>query len=582
MLAPSFAGFEAYFVDGCVRDLLLNTTPKDFDVITTADLDQASEFGDMDRISQFPDFIVHHILSFCNTLDGPPAELVRMSVLSKTWFKLTASFPILEFDIRNFESRTSFFKYVEYTISRFCHENLTAHKLKLVATLCEPAELDIVNRCLDLVLRKGVKALEIHITNSSDVPASAVPKYCLPNTLLSASMLESLVIRGCELPSSYMVGVVKFKYLIQLALIDVQIDDEVIKCVTTSCPLLQELYIARCHGFKRFCIYGHQHLQRVGVYYHTPVEKIDIEAPNLCYLMVVDTNYIGAPRINVSSCKKLTTVFYFGRPLPNSNGFTDFLSKFPFIENLVLYTGYRCNNLNWSSHSLRTLVLHINCDFKEMEFNTPNLALFIYARNYNVLRPEVDKHWYLGGKCWPPVRDLTHMKGCMQCYPDGHIDVLWFQKLRLFLDKKNGFKVLNLYINSIYSQKLTDLEKLKAIDLPPYELEHVELQLDAFPFEESMAFVDAVLCCCRPRSLTLRLSSPVTDVEEQSNIVKFTFEKLLEQEDQSHTNIQIVGPSSSHAQKHLMELKSLSMILPREGETTSFIKEEVVQEEADA
>ncbi|KAK9071478.1 hypothetical protein SSX86_010047 [Deinandra increscens subsp. villosa] len=33
-------GFEAYLVGGCVRDLLLNRTPKDYDVITTADLDQ--------------------------------------------------------------------------------------------------------------------------------------------------------------------------------------------------------------------------------------------------------------------------------------------------------------------------------------------------------------------------------------------------------------------------------------------------------------------------------------------------------------------------------------------------------------
>ncbi|KAK1440520.1 hypothetical protein QVD17_06348 [Tagetes erecta] len=36
-------GYEAYLVGGCVRDLLLNRTPKDFDVITTADLDQIKE-----------------------------------------------------------------------------------------------------------------------------------------------------------------------------------------------------------------------------------------------------------------------------------------------------------------------------------------------------------------------------------------------------------------------------------------------------------------------------------------------------------------------------------------------------------
>ncbi|KAL3525186.1 hypothetical protein ACH5RR_013558 [Cinchona calisaya] len=37
------AGFEAYFVGGCVRDLLLNRVPKDFDVITTAALTQVKK-----------------------------------------------------------------------------------------------------------------------------------------------------------------------------------------------------------------------------------------------------------------------------------------------------------------------------------------------------------------------------------------------------------------------------------------------------------------------------------------------------------------------------------------------------------
>ncbi|XP_039020406.1 poly(A) polymerase I-like isoform X2 [Hibiscus syriacus] len=39
-------GFEAYLVGGCVRDLLLNRIPKDFDVITTANLKQVwSQFS---------------------------------------------------------------------------------------------------------------------------------------------------------------------------------------------------------------------------------------------------------------------------------------------------------------------------------------------------------------------------------------------------------------------------------------------------------------------------------------------------------------------------------------------------------
>ncbi|XP_076919859.1 uncharacterized protein LOC143580815 [Bidens hawaiensis] len=276
-------------------------------------------------------------------------------------------------------------------------------------------------------------------------------------------------------------------------------------------------------------------------------------------------NLTACKKMNLTACKKLTEVTYFGHPLPNSNGFIDFLSNFPYIESFFLATNYKCSNFKLSSNSLKKLVLHSNCDFEEVEFSSPNLVLYTHSCNHQLLFPIVGKRWLL-------VREITLLEACMQCYPDGCIDALWFQKLRLFLAKKSGFKVLNLYIHAAYSQKFTELEKLHAIELPPYELEHVVLQLESH--EESLAhiaFVDAVLWCCRPRSLTLRSSFPF---EEHSDVVKFTYEKLLQQEDPSHTKIHIVWPSSSRAQRHMMDLKALSMALPHEGKTVSFIKEE--------
>ncbi|KAK1440524.1 hypothetical protein QVD17_06352 [Tagetes erecta] len=517
---------------------------------------------EMDRFSHLPEFIVHRILS---SVQVPRVDLVRMSVLSKTWFHLTASFPVLEFNFLYFQSqRQSFFKYVEYTTSRFCRHNVTAHTFKLITTIEEPTELDIVNRCVELVLNKGVQELMIIVINPAD-------RLRLPDTLLSVSMLKSLIIEGCELPSSLMADVVRFKSLIQLELGNVPIDDEEIKYLATSCPLLQEFHIHSCFGFKRFCIYGHQNLEKVVISGENQAERIDIEAPNLSTLSVGDVYQRRAPLLNLASCKKLTTVTYFGNPLPNSYGFTGFLSNFPFIENLILATKYKCNHLMWSSHSLRTLVLQSDCDLEEIEFNAPNLVLFIYTCDYIILWPSIMNEW------WPRLRDSMHLKGCMQCYP-GDIDTNWFQKLRRVLDKKNGFKVLNLYINAKYSQVFTELENLKAIELPPYELEHVELQLDVREEQSAhIAFVDAVLWCCRPRSLTLRSFSRPNACEKQSDVVKFTYKKLLEQEDECHTQIQIVCPSSSEAQKHF---KSPSMALPRGGKTASFIKEEVLQEEA--
>ncbi|KAK1440523.1 hypothetical protein QVD17_06351 [Tagetes erecta] len=487
-----------------------------------------------------------------------------MSVLSNTWFHLTASFPILDFRIYHFRSRQSFFKYVEYATSRFCcHNNVAAQRLKIIATLQEPAEVDIVNTCIELVLNRGLTELEINFTNFS-----GLQKYRLPDVLLSVSMLRSLIICGCDLPSSFMVNALNFKSLLQLTLDRVSINDEAIKYLITSCPLLELLKIRSCRGLKRFCVFGHQNLQKVWIYYITPVERIDIvEAPNLSCI-VIDQGGRGAPRMNVSTCKKLTNVAYINHPGSNA-GHAYMLSNFPFIVNLILNTRNNCNNLKFSSHSLRTLVLLSTCDLENIEFTTPNLVLFIYSRNDRLRSSRLfTTLWPLGSHYY------TRFKGCMHCYPDGYIDALWFHKLRLFLAKNNGFKVFNLYIEAMYRQAIA-LEKLKAIELSPYELEHVELELD--PHEESsahIAFVHAILWCCRPRSLTLRSSLHSTDLGEQSDIVKFTYNMLLQQEDKGHTNIQIVSASSSKVQNHFKgQIMSLSWTQPREVKAISFIKE---------
>lgn len=54
-------GFEAYLVGGCVRDLVLNRTPKDFDVVTNANLKQIKKLYRRAFIvgCKFPICIVH-------------------------------------------------------------------------------------------------------------------------------------------------------------------------------------------------------------------------------------------------------------------------------------------------------------------------------------------------------------------------------------------------------------------------------------------------------------------------------------------------------------------------------------------
>ncbi|PWA72077.1 F-box domain, Leucine-rich repeat domain, L domain-like protein [Artemisia annua] len=420
-----------------------------------------------DWISQLPEFIIHHILSYLDS----PKQLVRMSVLSKYWFAVTVSFPVSGFNILQFENviksptrridqdkrsqyvRDCFFKYVDYTTSRFYHQNVSVQMFKLITPYQDhdPTQVDIIDRCLGLFLTKGVKVLVIGIKDIHPTFFD-LPKYRLPNILLSASSLTSMKIYRCELPSSLMVDDVKFKSLKMLELERVPLHDEVIKRLTTSCPLLEKIIINDCEGVKNFCVYGLQNLQEVEIEFgDAQLEIIDIDAPNLWHL--------------------------------------------------------------WDS--------------------IPSKARMEYG---------------------------------------GIVDRYSFQYLRQFLDKNIGFKELKLRIDV----RRIEVEELMVIQSPRYELEHVELYIKELSVYESI--LDAVLWCCRPHSLTLEANFACTNIKEWSNIVKFTHEKLLLQEDEGKTNIGILISSSSKVQKHFSDLNSFLTASPRDlqVETITFIKEEVV------
>lgn len=391
--------------------------------------------GTTDRISELPDFLVHHVLSFLES----PIDLVRTSVLSKKWFDLTASFPFFDFDEHLFETaisefRTSydtrnimatFYKYMVYTISRFCkQEDVSAHTFKLM-TYNEPTEVDIIEKCLESVLNRGVKVLDINLSLNISGPVCR-----LPNTPSSVSSLTSFTVSNCKLPSSLMVGVVKFKSLKLLALSSVTIDEGVIKCLTASCPLLKTLELSHCLGLKRFCVSGLQNLKRVWFYYNNGVERIDIDVPNLCVCAIFVQ---GAPCINLGSCRQLRRLTYHGYPFPTSKSFADFLSSLPVLKILNLSIPNQYNTLKLSSLSLRYLMIHTECDLEMIDVNTPNLRLLLFIDTFADLES-----------------DSTESKASMECYPMNN--TLWFQKLKRFLDKTNRFKILKLHLPKVVTR----------------------------------------------------------------------------------------------------------------------------------
>ncbi|GJR24720.1 F-box domain containing protein [Tanacetum coccineum] len=233
-----------------------------------------------DRISMLPDSVVHHILSY---LRDDPKSHVR------------------KYDNENIMD--TFCKYVEYTVSRFCEQNISAQTLIISAEIINSEEIEFFKRCVDLVTEKGLQMMDIRL----DSPPN-LPKFHLPNTFLSASSLTYLRLHKCELPSSLMVGVVKLKSLRLLTPSCLRLDEGVIEYLTKALFLkkfISEVAMASKH----------------------------IEAPNLSYFSLI-SHKDKAPSMFLDSCKKLTTFCCRGFPLTR---FNDFLSNFQFLENVALY-----------------------------------------------------------------------------------------------------------------------------------------------------------------------------------------------------------------------------------------------------
>ncbi|GJW50713.1 hypothetical protein Tco_0092064, partial [Tanacetum coccineum] len=150
-----------------------------------------------------------------------------------------------------------------------------------------------------------------------------------------------------------------------------------------------------------------------------------------------------------------------------------------------------------SSPSLRNFVLYGECDLEKIDINTPNLRLFSYSNSWNCSKGEFDIK-----------SDLGELETRMECHIFNKVDTLWLLKLRQFLEKANIFKFLKLI--NLGERLSVDSELYKGTQLPPYELEHVELKM------------------------------PITHVfdAERSNYLK-CISKMLIQQDQGPANIRI-------------------------------------------
>lgn len=280
----------------------------------------------IDRLSDLPDSLIIHILSFLGV-----KEAAITSVLSKRWKCLWAELPRLEFwgneerekaeDFVSFVSRTLEIRKADY-LEKFLVRFINYDK-------CFVSDVDA---WVEFSVKNGVKEVNL-ILYSYDY-------YKLPQIMLSCKSLKDLHLSGVMVSES----TIKWQSLTRLSLDDVILNQSLIDEILSSCLVLNRLELEECGGFNRLEV-NSQCLDFLRVHHYE--DELKISAP---YVRDLDIKVVPQGRKcqlkNISSVLEASVDFFdffkfdggFSEEvMSNAN---EFLEKFKQVQKL--YIGSQC------------------------------------------------------------------------------------------------------------------------------------------------------------------------------------------------------------------------------------------------
>ncbi|KAB2044291.1 hypothetical protein ES319_D01G079000v1 [Gossypium barbadense] len=220
---------------------------------------------DVDRISDLPDSILTHILSFLST-----KEAVGTSILSSRWRYIFTLVPNLHFDL----------------VDDWCHKNLEScilHIKSFISFFDKPLSLHETSldrfhlKCREMVhgprvyswistaVRRGVKHLDISIS-PDQFTSPGIMFTCRSLTTLKLDFTCSVldVPRGVPFPNLKTLHLKSVEFL----------SDDTTKCLLSSCNNLEDLVIAHCNIENLFNFTISHHLLEIDYTFHEVLSKL--------------------------------------------------------------------------------------------------------------------------------------------------------------------------------------------------------------------------------------------------------------------------------------------------------------------
>ncbi|PON54597.1 F-box domain containing protein [Trema orientale] len=303
----------------------------------------------MDRISELPDHLIHHILSFIPTID-----VVRMSILSRRWRQVWYSVPDLHFcdydhiDRFHFHSqpKKAFYKFVDNCLkyrersARYIADSFIT-KLRIEYYGDKPA----LDNWSTLTIWRNIKELDI-FTEPQDF---FVVYYCLPEAVLNARSLTVLKLDYLTFDGSCSISLPS---LISLSLMYVKLNDEALQNLLLGCPALEKFVLTKGYGLldPKISSLTLKFLEIIEDD-HKPFKTLEFETINLQSLI-----YNGDREniINLSACKAIRSLSLSDimlRELEN------LICGFSLLESLTLYHCFDVKHIRICGQDLKTIRL---------------------------------------------------------------------------------------------------------------------------------------------------------------------------------------------------------------------------------
>ncbi|KAM7265917.1 hypothetical protein ACFE04_003600 [Oxalis oulophora] len=328
--------------------------------------------GELDRLSELPECILHHILSFLTLM-----QVKQVCVLSKTWIQVSTTHPILKFNGNFFDGLWDKYKVwklinqfniADQIIKTLCKKRLSIHEIELdvyVMSYYSWSSSNYFDQWVQRALDCNVKVLTLSFGCGHE--------YTLPRCVLLAKYVVALTLKRCKFPPVSRDFKTTLSSLKKLTFQSVKVTGLLPQNLFTN---VEYLTLLNCHGITMVNISGPAKLKKLDLSMNPDLKCVHIEALSLTE---ASFGYHEALEVfDIRHCKNLKRISMgLTKNIIVTKWLDEVLSFYHALETLHLCCCFP-KNAKISSTSLKTLEIHFDFDLAALELDTPKLSEFSY------------------------------------------------------------------------------------------------------------------------------------------------------------------------------------------------------------